>query len=152
MTTASSKTARSYMRFIPSEEVGKVSQWNFGAVDEAERIAAALAASKDDGSLQLKYDQGFQEGYTEGHAQGRLEAETRDVGPPSGSEHHAIDHKRCAVGQLDAVAVLDLLDRNDGLLSYDPDAAPLHLGTQVLPEVVIESPQDVVAAVDQRHL
>jgi flagellar assembly protein FliH len=30
---------------------------------------------KDDGSLQIKYDQGFQEGYDAGHAQGRLEAE-----------------------------------------------------------------------------
>jgi flagellar assembly protein FliH len=73
VTTASSR-ARSYQRFIPSEEVGKVAQWSFDAVDEAERMAAALAASHDDGSLQAKYNEGYQEGYAEGHAQGRAEA------------------------------------------------------------------------------
>lgn len=63
------------MRFIPAEEVGEVSQWSFGAVDEAERRAAELAASQDDGTIQARYDQAYQDGFVEGHLQGRAEAQ-----------------------------------------------------------------------------
>ena len=44
---------------------------------------------------------------------GRLEPEARDVRPPSGGEHHAVDREGLVVGQLDAVAVLDLRDEVD---------------------------------------
>lgn len=36
--------ANRYARFIPSEEIDRVAEWNFGAVDETVRAAVALAA------------------------------------------------------------------------------------------------------------
>ena len=48
--------------------------------------------------------------------------------------------------------MIDLLDALDDLLGDDPDAALLHLGAQMRAQVVIEAAQDVVAAIDQRHL
>ena len=87
----------------------------------------------------------------EPHA-GRLETEPRNIRPPPGREHHAIDGEGFAIGQLDAEAVLDLLDRVDRLPGDDPDAAPLHLRAQMLAHVVVEAAQNIVAAIDQRHL
>ena len=42
--------------------------------------------------------------------------------------------------------------RLDRLPGDDLDAAPLHFGAQMLAHVVVEAAQDVVAAIDQRHL
>ena len=75
-----------------------------------------------------------------------------DVRPPSGGKHHAVDHEGLVVGQFDAVAVLDLRDEVDRLPGDDLDAAAFHLRAQMLPDVVVEPAQDVVAAIDQRHL
>lgn len=79
MTTPSSDRVRAYKRFIPSEEIGEVSQWRFGAVDEAELRAAELAAAQiaaaqDEGAAQERYEKAWQEGYAEGLAQGQAEA------------------------------------------------------------------------------
>ncbi|MEI6804098.1 MAG: flagellar assembly protein FliH [Burkholderiales bacterium] len=68
---------RSNNRFIPEEEVGVVSDWNFGAVDQASlRFAAKLKAQemaheqqRSDGVRQA----GYAEGFTQGHAQATLE-------------------------------------------------------------------------------
>ena len=48
--------------------------------------------------------------------------------------------------------VLDLLDGIDGLPGDDLDAAPFHFRAQMLAHVVVEAAQDVLAAIDQRHL
>ena len=73
-------------------------------------------------------------------------------GSPSGGEHHAVDREGLVIGQLDAEAVLDLLDEVDRLPGDDLDAAAFHLRAQMLAHVVVEPAQDVVAAIDQRHL
>ncbi len=54
--------------------------------------------------------------------------------------------------ELDVEAVIALLDRFDDLPGDDLDAAALQLRAQMRAHVVIEAAQDIVAAVDQRHL
>ena len=55
-------------------------------------------------------------------------------------------------GKLGAEPVLHLLDGLDRLPRDDLDPAPLHLAAQVGPHVVVETTQDVFAAIDQRDL
>ena len=83
---------------------------------------------------------------------GRFEPEARDIRPAAGREHHLVDHDALVVGQFDAQAVIDLFDALDDCLGDDLDAALFHLGAQMLAHVVVEAAQDVVAAIDQRHL
>ena len=83
---------------------------------------------------------------------GGLEPEPLHVRAPSGREHHLVDDDVVVIGQLDAQSVIDLLDRLDDALADHPDAAPLHLGAQMRAHVVVEAAQDVLAAIDQRHL
>ncbi len=56
------------------------------------------------------------------------------------------------VGQLDVEPAVHLLDPLDDVLGDDLDAALLQLGAQMRAHVVVEAAQDVVAAIDQRHL
>lgn len=74
-------------RFIPGEEVGTVTEWDFGAVDQASvRFAAKLKAqtlleeqAKEENFRKAGftdgYSQGYTEGYTQGHAQATLEGQ-----------------------------------------------------------------------------
>ncbi len=48
--------------------------------------------------------------------------------------------------------MLHLLDRGHGLPGDDLDAAPFHFAAQMFPHVVVETAQDVLAAIDQAHL
>ena len=57
-----------------------------------------------------------------------------------------------AVGQNRGIALAMLFDRLDQLPGDDLDAARLHLAAQVGTNLVVEAAQDVLAAVDQRHL
>ena len=57
-----------------------------------------------------------------------------------------------AVGQLDAKPVIHLLDRGDRLPGDDLDAAPLHFVAQMRAHVVVEAAQNIIAAIDQRHI
>ena len=82
----------------------------------------------------------------------RFEPEPLHIGAPSGREHHLVDDDIVVVGQLDAQSVIDLLDRLDDALADHPDAAPLHLGSQMGADIVVEPAQDVLAAIDQRDL
>lgn len=78
--TDSSNGSR-YGRFIPSEEIGRVTQWRFGAVDETARAAeaaaalleAAEAASHHPDTL-ARIEAAREEAFAAGHAQGRAEA------------------------------------------------------------------------------
>ncbi len=45
-----------------------------------------------------------------------------------------------------------LFDRRDLAAGDHPDAVLLHLGAQVLAHVVVKAAQDVVAAIDERHM
>lgn len=74
---------RTHSRFIPGEEVGTVTEWNFGAVDQASvRFAAKLKAQalaedqvKSDVLRQAGFSDGYAEGFAQGHAQATLEGQ-----------------------------------------------------------------------------
>ena len=74
---------RNHTRFIPGEEVATVTEWDFGAVDQAGvRFAAKLKAqaeaeeeAKEKLMHQAGYAEGFAAGYAQGHAQATLEGQ-----------------------------------------------------------------------------
>lgn len=86
MTTPTSKN-RIYARFIPSEEVGDVTQWQFGAVDgsdavveepvEVDPAALELAEAARQAELQGARDEGFAAGEAQGRAEAALEWQQR---------------------------------------------------------------------------
>jgi len=79
VTTPSSKN-RLYARFIPSEEVGDVTQWRFGAVDGSDAVAEVpveeepVAVELDEAARQALVDQACAEAFAQGEAQGRDQA------------------------------------------------------------------------------
>lgn len=75
--------SRAHSKFIPDEEIGTVSDWNFGAVDQASlRFAAKLKVQeqqesqvRDESVRQAGFTEGFSQGYAQGHAQATLEGQ-----------------------------------------------------------------------------
>ncbi|WP_119967474.1 FliH/SctL family protein [Simplicispira lacusdiani] len=86
MTTPTSKS-RLYARFIPSEEVGDVTQWQFGAVDGSDAVveepveedpaALEMAEAARQAELQQAREEAFAQGEAQGHAQATLEWQQR---------------------------------------------------------------------------
>jgi flagellar assembly protein FliH len=72
-------STRNQNRFIPGEEIGAVSGWEFGAVDQASvRFAAKLRAqelAEEQVREEKAHQAGYAEGYGHGHAQGALEGQ-----------------------------------------------------------------------------
>lgn len=74
---------RSNNRFIPDEEIGAVTDWNFSAVDQSSvRFAAKLKAqalveeqARDEEVRQAGYSEGYAQGFAQGHAQATLEGQ-----------------------------------------------------------------------------
>ena len=74
--------SRAHSSYIPSDQIGTVTDWNFGAVDQsAIKFAAKLKAqaeaeekSKTEASHQAGHAAGYSLGYTEGFAQGHAQA------------------------------------------------------------------------------
>lgn len=74
---------RTHSRFIPGEEVGAVTDWQFGAVDQSSlRFAAKLKAqeqaeaqAKENVLRQAGFDDGYAQGFAQGHAQATLEGQ-----------------------------------------------------------------------------
>ena len=82
--TDSSSGSR-YARFIPSEEIAGVTQWQFAAVDENARIAEAQAArlaatetAENSPAMLLKVQEAREESHASGYAEGRQDA-TREA-------------------------------------------------------------------------
>ena len=74
--TASSNN-RNFARFIPSEEVGTVAQWQFGMVGDPRLAspAAELAPEPEpEEPVQVQLERAWDEGYTAGMAQGTAQA------------------------------------------------------------------------------
>jgi flagellar assembly protein FliH len=75
--------SRAHAAFIPGDQLGAVTDWNFGAVDQASlRFAAKLQAQaareekvKDDSVRQAGFTEGYSQGYAQGHAQATLEGQ-----------------------------------------------------------------------------
>jgi flagellar assembly protein FliH len=73
---------RNQARFIPGEELGAVTDWDFGDVDKSSsRFAAKLAAqalaeeqAKEALVRQSSFSEGHAQGYAEGYAQGHAQA------------------------------------------------------------------------------
>ena len=79
MTTHSSK-GRLYARFIPSEEVGDVTQWRFGSVDGSDAKAEVpeeevpVEVELDEAARQELLEQAGEEAFARGHEQGAAQA------------------------------------------------------------------------------
>jgi flagellar assembly protein FliH len=75
--------SRNHSNFIPSDQVGKVADWTFSAVDQVSvKFAAKLKAqaeaeekSKGEAAHQAGYALGYTEGFAQGHAQATLEGQ-----------------------------------------------------------------------------
>jgi flagellar assembly protein FliH len=75
--------SRAHSSFIPGEEVGTVTDWNFAAVDQSSlRFAAKLKVqadeeerAKNDIVRQAGYSEGYSAGFTQGTAQATLEGQ-----------------------------------------------------------------------------
>ena len=83
---------------------------------------------------------------------GVLDAEIGDVGLAADREHHPLRGDPAAVAQHRGIAAALRLDRLDELAGDHLDAARLHLAAQMRAHVVVEAAQDVLAAIDERHL
>ncbi len=72
---------RNDSRFIPGEEIDAVSQWNFGAVDNASLRKAAAARERQDAHDVARDEalrqQGFAEGFSQGQAHAMVDAEKK---------------------------------------------------------------------------
>ncbi len=68
--------SRAHSSFIPSEQLGTVVDWDFGAVDQTSlRFAAKLqaqAVAEDAAKTNAARQEGYAEGYAQGHAQATL--------------------------------------------------------------------------------
>lgn len=112
-------TTRTHSRFIPGEEVGAVTEWNFGAVDQASvRFAAKLKAqalaeeqAKGDVLRQAGFSDGYAEGFAQGHAQATLEGQ-RQI-----NEYIATQGQELAqnYGQIFASAQAQIAEHEQGM-------------------------------------
>jgi len=75
--------SRAHSSYIPSDQIGTVTDWSFAAVDQsAVKFAAKLKAqaeaeekSKSEAVHQAAYSQGYTEGFAQGHAQATLDGQ-----------------------------------------------------------------------------
>lgn len=71
--------SRAHSRFIPSEDVGSVAGWDFGAVDQASVRFAARVKAQEEAEEHVRENEarqaGFADGYAQGHAQATLEGQ-----------------------------------------------------------------------------
>lgn len=80
MMPSSNHSHRAYSRFIPSEEVGDVTQWKFGAVDGSDLVepepepVAELPVEVDEAAQQALIQQACDDAYAEGFAQGQAQS------------------------------------------------------------------------------
>jgi len=80
VTTPSSNKNRLYARFIPREEVGDVTQWQFGAVDGSDAVVEEpveedpVALEQEEAARQAELAQARAEGFAQGEAQGHAQA------------------------------------------------------------------------------
>lgn len=86
-----SSNSRHYSRFIPSEEVGDVTQWHFSAVDGSEPVSRVVVEAEPEVPLpppgideaehlvKLEHarEEGFERGVAQGHSQAALEWQQR---------------------------------------------------------------------------
>ena len=83
---------------------------------------------------------------------GLLEPEIGDIRMPADREHHLIGGDARAVRQMRGEFLAVLVDPGDRAAGQDGDALLFHLAAHMGADVVVETAQDVVAAIDHRHV
>ena len=153
MTTPSSKS-RLYARFIPSEEVGDVTQWQFGAVDgsdpvveepvEEDPAALELEEATRQAELQQAREEAFAQGEAQGRAQATLEWQQRMDAYVAGQGQEAAQRLDAVVRMLNAS--LDDLQQNmaQGVLELACEIA-----RQVLRQELRSNPHALVPVVQE---
>jgi hypothetical protein len=81
-----------------------------------------------------------------------FETDVLDVRRAADGEHHLIGGVMLAVREHRLQCMRLLFDRGDGLAENDLDPPPHHLRAHVLADVVVKAAQDLVAAVNERHV
>lgn len=112
MMPTSNHSHRAYSRFIPSEEVGDVTQWKFGAVDGSDLVepepepVAELPPEVDEAAQQALVQQACDDAYAEGFAQGQaqtaLEWQQRMDDYVAGQGREAADRLAQLAGALES--------------------------------------------------
>lgn len=110
-----SSNSRYYTRFIPSEEVGDVTRWHFGAVDGSEPVLPATPAEPDAplpapgigeaehlALLEQAREEAFARGAEEGRAQAGLEWQQRMDDYVAGQGREAADRLAQLAGALES--------------------------------------------------
>ena len=137
MTTPSSNKNRLYARFIPREEVGDVTQWQFGAIDGSDAVIEELM-EEDPVSLEQETAtrhaelaqaraEGFSQGEAQGHAQATLEWQQR-------MDDYVAGQGREAAQRLDAV--VQTLSASLGDLQQNMAQEVLELACEIARQVV----------------
>ena len=113
MMPTSNHSHRAYSRFIPSEEVGDVTQWKFGAVDGSDLVepepepVAELPPEVDEAAQQALVQQACDDAYAEGFAQGQaqtaLEWQQRMDGYVAQQGQEAAQRLQSVMQSLDAL-------------------------------------------------
>lgn len=137
MTTPSSNKSRLYARFIPREEVGDVTQWQFGAVDgsdpvvetpvEVDPVALEQAEADRQAELARARAEGLAQGEAQGHARATREWQQRMDDYVAGQGQEAAE-------RLDAVAQLLNASLND--LQQNMAQGVLELACEIARQVV----------------
>ena len=83
---------------------------------------------------------------------GRFQPEIGDGGMPADREHHLVGGDAGSVRQMRGEFLAVLVDLADGAAGEDVDAVLLHLGADMGADILVKTAQDVVAAIDQRHV
>ena len=83
---------------------------------------------------------------------GRFQSEIGDVRMPSDREHHLIGGNARTVGQMRGEFLAVPVDLVDGAAGENGDALLFHLGAHMGTDVVVETAQDVFAAIDHGHV
>lgn len=137
MTTPSSNKNRLYARFIPREEVGDVTQWQFGAIDGTDAVVEELveedpvSLEQEEATRQAELAQaraeGFSQGEAQGHAQVTLEWQQR-------MDEYVAGQGQEAAKRLDAV--VQTLSASLGDLQQNMAQEVLELACEIARQVV----------------
>lgn len=137
MTTPSSNKNRLYARFIPREEVGDVTQWQFGAIDGSDAVVEELveedpvSLEQETATRQAELAQaraeGFSQGEAQGHAQATLEWQQR-------MDDYVAEQGQEAAQRLDAV--VQTLSASLGDLQQNMAQEVLELACEIARQVV----------------
>ncbi|MFN9728594.1 FliH/SctL family protein [Acidovorax sp.] len=134
-----SSSQRAYSRFIPSEEVGSVTHWKFGAMDGSDLLQAPAGDAEDEDAarereelarqalVQQARDEAYAQGYAQGQAEAALEWQRR-------MDEYIANQGQQAAERLQGV--MGALDTNLSALQQDMAQQMLELACDIARQVV----------------